>query len=223
MKAAARNLLSSLTEAFAFSSDPEKAAPMAKYMKNKFVYLGLPQPVRKALSKDFLKAARQLEASEILSMADHLWKKKEREYQYVAIELLLAARKQWDETFGQRFLEMVTEKSWWDSVDFIAVRLIGAYYAGGTVPAVMHEWLQSENSWQNRTALIFQLLYKEKTDLRFLQKAIHQLKHKNEFFIQKAIGWALRQQHRVNPVWVETVVEREGLKGLAKREALKHA
>ncbi|MCA0398683.1 MAG: DNA alkylation repair protein [Bacteroidetes bacterium] len=223
MTSAATNLLTSLTEAFEFSRNAAAAIPMAKYMKNNFPFLGLPQPVRKALSKEFLQDAKKLDAEDVLAIANKLWKKKEREYQYVAIELLIAGRKKWDEQFLTRFLEMITEKSWWDSVDFIAVRLIGPYFAAGGGPATLQPWLESDNIWQNRTALIFQLSYKEKTDLRFLQKAIKQLKHKDEFFVQKAIGWSLRQYHRIDPDWVAALVEKEGLKGLAKREALKHA
>jgi 3-methyladenine DNA glycosylase AlkD len=87
---------------------------------------------------------------------------------------------------------------------------------------ILLSWIRSDNIWQNRTALLFQLFYKEKTDSEFLFRAIDELKGKKEFFIQKAIGWSLRQYHRSAPEKVEAFVEASGISGLAKREALKH-
>jgi 3-methyladenine DNA glycosylase AlkD len=92
-----------------------------------------------------------------------------------------------------------------------------------TNPAVMQQWVKSENIWQNRTALIFQLNYKDRTDAAFLFAAIRALQHKKDFFVQKAIGWSLRQYYRTAPEKVEEFVEKAGLSGLARREALKHA
>ncbi|GAO44447.1 DNA alkylation repair protein [Flavihumibacter petaseus] len=224
MKKTTRALLDELQGAFDFHADPAKSEPMAKYMKNRFAYVGLPQPLRKELSADFLKQARSLESTEIIALAKTLWNLPEREYQYVAMELLHKAKKQWDNNFLELFLQLVTEKSWWDTVDFIAVRLVGGYFPpGGKVPAIMKQWARSEDIWQNRTALLYQLMHKEKTDTAFLFASIDQLKGKKEFFIQKAIGWTLRQYHRVDPETVEAFVERSGIAGLARREALKHA
>ncbi len=223
MKAATRQILLDLQEAFDFHRNPFVAAPMAKYMKDKFEYIGLPQPVRKSLAADFLKAAAKLDTTEILALTKALWKLKEREYQYTALDLLLKTKKKWDPDCLQIFLELVTRKSWWDTVDALATRMIGGYYAGQPLPDTMVQWVASDNIWQNRTALLFQMHYKENTDTAFLSDAILRLREKNDFFIQKAIGWALRQYHRTNPAWVEAMVENAALRGIAKREALKHA
>lgn len=82
-----------LQEAMEFHRDPEKAEQMARYMKGKFIYLGINQPIRKELSKPFIKAAKKLDMAEILQYAAELWELPEREYQYVAMELLYAERK----------------------------------------------------------------------------------------------------------------------------------
>lgn len=222
MKKETKRIFSQLIEAMEFNRNPLLAAPMAKYMKYKFDYLGINQPLRKALTRDFLKETKALDPEELLSLAKAIWTKPEREYQYVAIDLLHTAKKKWNKDFIAYFLQIVTEKSWWDSVDLIAIRLIGGYYASEPIPGVLKKWVLSENIWQNRTALLFQLMYKEAANTDFLQSSIAQLKPKKEFFIQKAIGWALRQHYRIDPAWVESIVETENLSGLARREALKH-
>lgn len=196
---------------------------MAAYMKNRFIYLGISQPLRKELSKPFLNQSKQLTMEAVLEMAKQLWILPEREYQYIAMELLYANRKKWNAESGKYFLQLVTDKSWWDSVDFIATKLVGIWMEKETNPAVMQKWVESDNIWQNRTALIFQLNYKDRTDAAFLFAAIRALQHKKEFFVQKAIGWSLRQYHRTAPERVEEFVEKTGLSGLARREALKHA
>lgn len=212
-----------LQEAMEFHRDPEKAAQMARYMKNKFIFLGINQPVRKDLSKPFIQASKSIDMAEILQQAADLWKLPEREYQYVAMELLYAGCKKWNKEAEKFFLALIRDKPWWDTVDFIAAKLIGGYLQHQTDRSIMKKWVASDNIWENRTALLFQLFYKEKTDSEFLFQAINQLKTNKEFFIQKAIGWSLRQYHRVAPEKVEAFVEASGITGLAKRESLKHA
>ena len=86
---------------------------------------------------------------------------------------------------------------------------------------LLNNWVDSENIWLNRSALLFQLNYKKITNEELLQNFIHRLKHKKEFFIQKAIGWVLRQYSKTNPQWVIKLVEEEAIIGLARREALR--
>lgn len=211
-----------LQEAMEFHRDPEKAEQMARYMKNRFPFLGIQQPLRKELSKPFVQTAKKLDMQEIIRQAGELWQLPEREYQYVAMELLSAGSKQWNPEAREFFLQLVTDKSWWDTVDFIAARLVGGWFREKNDREILLTWVSSDNIWQNRTALLFQLFYKEKTDSEFLFRAIAELKGKKEFFIQKAIGWSLRQYHRSDPEKVEAFVEAFGISGLAKREALKH-
>ncbi|WP_082038003.1 DNA alkylation repair protein [Flavihumibacter solisilvae] len=211
-----------LKSALDFHRDNDAAKAMAAYMKGHFEFFGIKQPVRKALSAEFIKANKKLEEKQVLRLADQLWKMSEREAQYIAMELLYAARKSRTEKSVTFYLDLVTRKSWWDTVDFIATRLIGESYQGERRPRVMLKWVKSENTWQNRTAILFQLNYKDKTDKELLFETLTALKHKKEFFIQKAIGWSLRQYYRTDPDAVNDFVEESGITGLAKREALKH-
>lgn len=223
MNKQSRELLAELEGALGNAASDELAIPMASYMKNKFAFLGIKQPERKKLAAPFLKKTRSLDNKEIIVIADALWEKKEREFQYLALELLYSRRKKWDNNFLPFFLSLVTRKPWWDTVDFIATKLIGDSLAEVNEPEEMKRFTASMNIWENRTAILFQLNYKEKTDSSFLYHVIRKLLYKRDFFIQKAIGWSLRQYYRTDPQSVEKFVEAAGITGLARREALKHA
>lgn len=210
-----------LKEAFEFHEDPARSVHMAAYMKNRFRFLGLSQPARKALSKPFLKEWATWDIAVVLEISSALWQLPQREYQYVAMDLLHRCKKSWTPGACELFKTFITDKSWWDTVDFIAARLIGGFLENKD-RAFLTDWVISENIWQNRTALLFQLFYKEKTDQAFLFNTIETLMPKPEFFIQKAIGWSLRQYHKTKPTAVEEFVEQHNLSGLARREALKH-
>jgi 3-methyladenine DNA glycosylase AlkD len=217
-----RKALKELTTAMEAHRHPAKAADMKRYLLNQFAFLGIQQPLRKQLSRGFINAAKTWEMHEVLQVADGLWEFGEREYQYIALELLYATRRQWDRACLPFFCKLVTRKSWWDTVDFIAPKLIGTSFADTKEPRQMKTWAASPNLWRNRTALLFQLQYKSETDHEFLFSIIRQLQHKKDFFIQKAIGWSLRQYYREDPVAVTRFIAASGISGLAKREALKH-
>jgi 3-methyladenine DNA glycosylase AlkD len=223
MQQKTRTILSELKEAMHFHKDVEQAIVMAKYMKNKFAFLGIQQPMRKELSADFIRSMRPLEPREIIATAAALWKLPEREFQYIGLELLYACRKKFDSDFLSLFGDLVVAKPWWDSIDFIATKLFGTYYQQTKSPPQMIAWSKSQDLWQNRVALLFQLNYKTATDTKLLFDIINRLKGNKDFFIQKAIGWSLRQYYRTDPKAVKAFVEQSGIEGLAKREALKHA
>lgn len=119
---------------------------------------------------------------------------------------------------------MIQQNSWWDSVDTIASRLAGEYFKKfpQQKEAIVLGWSNHENMWLNRTAILFQLSYKSETDEDLLFQVIKQHLHSGEFFIQKAIGWALRQYAYTQPESVKQFVAANELKPLSKREALKH-
>ena len=119
---------------------------------------------------------------------------------------------------------MITEKSWWDSVDTAAKYLLGEYLIAfpNETNKVIDRFSDSENMWLNRSAILFQLSYKQKTNADFLFRECIKHAHSKEFFIQKAIGWALRQFARHDPDWVRNFVAERPLAPLSKREALKH-
>jgi len=121
------------------------------------------------------------------------------------------------------FEYMVTHKSWWDTIDFIAVKLMGAYFKmyPEEIEVYIEKWLKSNNIWLQRCALLFQLKYKEGLDTNLLKYVINSLLGSKEFFINKAIGWVLREYSRTNPKWVREFVDKTELNPLSRREALR--
>jgi 3-methyladenine DNA glycosylase AlkD len=119
---------------------------------------------------------------------------------------------------------MITNKSWWDTVDFIATKLVGTYLV--LYPCerknYVNKWINSGNIWLQRTAILFQLKYKEQTDFELLTYIIRQLNHTDEFFINKAIGWALREYSKTNPVKVKEFIDSVQLSNLSIKEGSKY-
>ena len=120
--------------------------------------------------------------------------------------------------------EMIKQKSWWDSVDHIATWILGPYFQKypNQIKDVTFKWNQSENFWLQRSSIMFQKSYRSKTDTKLLTDYILHCAGSKEFFIQKAIGWALREYAKTNPDWVKKFVKTNELPVLSRREALKH-
>jgi len=209
---------------FETRQDPLKAEGMKRYMKDISPYLGIARPERDLLQKAWLAEAKSWKWAELESAAKLLWNKEEREYQYAAMDMLYAA-KAWKHEDAIKLLEwMLKTKSWWDTVDTIAARLVGPYFLEhkDKRDPWIEKWLNGENMWLQRTCLIFQLGYKNKTDFDLMKACILTLCGSKEFFIQKAIGWALRQYARTDGNAVIIFTENTELKPLSRREALKH-
>jgi 3-methyladenine DNA glycosylase AlkD len=117
----------------------------------------------------------------------------------------------------------ITEKSWWDTVDLLATRGVGVRLQNAPElrQEVIDQWRNAPNMWLNRTCLLFQLHYKKQTDTSLLADLCHQYAGSKEFFIQKAMGWALRHYSRTDAQWVMNFVEQQPLPALSKREALR--
>jgi 3-methyladenine DNA glycosylase AlkD len=142
----------------------------------------------------------------------------------VAVGLLGRANKEIPAGFIKTIEYMLTTKSWWDTVDIIAGGTVGVHFR--RFPAVrekyLAKWRASENFWLRRTTILFQLNYKKETDFDLLSEIIRENLDSKEFFINKAIGWALRQYARVDPTAVKKFVKSTALHPLSRREALKH-
>ena len=204
-------------------ADSERASEMAQYMKNQFPFYGIQKPLRTQLTKPFLTEARQGTWAEQQEVVRWLWQLPERENAYLALDLLYAIRSSWGEEVIDLLEELIVTRSWWDTVDLLAAKLTGAYFlqypiARGERTAA---WIGADNFWLQRSALLFQLSYKGQTDAELLFKYIRRVAHSREFFIQKAIGWALRQYSYTNPAGVRQFVESTALAPLSRREALK--
>jgi 3-methyladenine DNA glycosylase AlkD len=205
--------------------DNERASAMAAYMKNHFPFLGIPSPVRRAAVKQIPKP----ELAAVHAIARALWKRKEREYQYIAVDLLDALAKKLDASTTLMLVEeLALKKSWWDCVDALAG--VGSTVLRHNTDArdIVWTWSGHESFWVNRLAILHQNGWGEMTDEEVLFKLClaHTNAHANseEFFVRKAIGWALREYAWTNPEAVQTFVEthRTKLSTLSAREALKN-
>jgi len=118
---------------------------------------------------------------------------------------------------------MIVSNAWWDTVDFIAAGTLGRFFRmfPDLVTKLTKEWMVSGNIWLQRSCILFQLKYKKDTDTELLYSFIEKLTSSNEFFIQKSIGWALREYSKVNPPEVLRYTESTELKPLSRREALR--
>lgn len=148
----------------------------------------------------------------------------EREYQYCAVELLAFHKKLWSEHSILPIEHCIVQKSWWDTIDFIAAECTGPYFnrLPQQVKSVTGRWNTCNNIWLQRSSLLFQKSYKKNTDLELLTKYIKHLSGSKEFFIRKAIGWILREYAKTNPQWVIDFVGKHEISPLSKREVLKY-
>ncbi len=204
--------------------NPEQQVPMEAYMRNQFRFLGITSPERKQLMKDFFTHHHTPKKEDWFKTCNTLYFLPEREFQYLAMELAYRGRKHLSFKHISLFYDWLMYQSWWDTVDFIAPKLIGPLILDSRTEGeeIMRQWLTDDSFWIKRAALLHQLKYKEQMNEDFLFHAIDQLHTSTEFFIEKAIGWVLREYAKTNPLAVQKYVATHPLRPLSKREALKH-
>ncbi|WP_240189797.1 DNA alkylation repair protein [Bacillus sp. P14.5] len=205
-------------------ANKDNAEPMKAYMRNQFEFLGIRTPERKIVLREFLKENGAPSLEELPEIARTLWKQPEREFQYLALALLDKNRNRLQPEHLSLIEELIVTKSWWDTIDTIAARIAGFVIKKFPVEGgvFLEKWIASDNFWLNRTAILYQLSYKEETDEDKLFSYIKQHASSKEFFIEKAIGWALREYSKTAPEKVAGFIEEEELRPLSKREGLKH-
>ena len=217
--------VAAITDLFAAQSNAERAEPMSKYMRYKFPFLGIPKAEREILFKQLI-ATHGLPASEEMleDVVMDLWDLPEREYHYTALALLDKTAKTAPAGRIRLLAHLITDRSWWDTVDWLATRLVGSLLKQYPTLIETHpdDWMQSGNFWLHRVALIFQLNYRAQTDEARLYRYIEQLADEKEFFIRKAIGWSLREYAKTNPDSVRQFLQTHTLSPLSRREASKH-
>lgn len=214
-----------LEKVFRENANREMAIPMENYMKNNFLYLGIKTDARRALMLQVYNNNKAEVKTHYREICWKLFNKKEREFHICAIDLIQKEIKKKYLLEDQVLIEkLLVTHSWWDSVDTIAKYLLGGYLLQfpGELDAIIERFSNSENRWLNRSAIIFQLSYKEKTDFDLLKSECEKHKDSKEFFIQKAIGWALRDYSRFNPKGVLDFVNSTNLKPLSVREAIRN-
>lgn len=204
-------------------ADPLAAAPMKAYMRDQFPYLGIKTPGQRALLRDFISEQGLPALDELSGVLLGLWSLPEREFQYAALGLLGRFEQKLPAVFIDTIETLLTTKSWWDTVDFLATHTVGIHFH--RFPTVkelsLALWRQSDDFWLRRTCILFQNKYKTKTDFDLLKAIIKENLDSKEFFINKAIGWALREYTRVDPDGVRAFVAETPLAPLSAREALK--
>ena len=212
-------------EVFSAHRDPSRAEGMSAYMKNRFPFLGISSPDRRRLAHmAFAGLARPTE-EDLLDFCRACWRRPEREYQYAAIDQLRTATKRLSKGVLTELRWMIVTKPWWDSCDPLAGTVVGGIVRRYPEAAsTMEEWICDETLWLRRAALLHQLKWKEDCDQERLFRFCRLTMEEKDFFIRKAIGWALRQHARVAPEDVSRFLteNRDRLSGLSFREAAKH-
>lgn len=211
-----------IIQTFYAAANPDKAGAMAAYMKNLFPYLGLQKPERAELAREFLKQKKK-ESGIDFAFIERCFTLPEREFSYLALDYLDTVKARLapeDIPFIER---LVQTRPWWDTVDTISA------IAGDLLrrfPDIRENtasrWMVSGNLWLRRVSLIFQLKYKADTDTALLERAILANCGTTEFFLNKAVGWALREYSKANPDWVRAFIASHTLHPLSVREGSKY-
>jgi 3-methyladenine DNA glycosylase AlkD len=218
---------SRVADALRDAGDPARREPMAAYMKDHFVFLGMPAPVRERMTRAVFNDLPRPGAADVIAFAEAMWELPEREYQYVGTGLLHRYEKLLTPNALVPLERLITTKSWWDTVDELAGHPVGSIV--GRHPeqrVVMDRWLVSDNLWLARTAILHQIHLPDDTDETWLFDACSTRATDTEFFIRKAIGWALRSHAHRGPAHADAVRAflarpESKLSGLSQREALK--
>jgi 3-methyladenine DNA glycosylase AlkD len=217
--------ITDLESAYKKNKHSENAILMANYMKNHFSFFGIKAEQRRKIFNDICKSNSEELALHAREIAWALFNKEQRELHYCAIEILIHyLKKNYVKEDIELIEKLLVRNSWWDSVDTISKYILGDYltcFPEETEP-VITKFSSSENLWLNRSVLLFQLSYKKNTNAEILFSECRKHSQSKEFFIQKAIGWALREYGKSNPELVKNFVEINPLKPLSKKEALKN-
>jgi 3-methyladenine DNA glycosylase AlkD len=215
--------LHTLVNKFNENKNNAVALGQKKYLLNKFEFLGIKTPLRKELLNAHLRKFGNPEKANIQNYVNCLWNLNEREFQYLAVNLTERIAKEFNKEDIMIIEYMIENKSWWDSVDSV-IRLNKVYFEKfpDEINARTGKWINSDNFWYQRSALLFQLNFRDAMDEELMFDYILRVKDSTEFFVQKAIGWILRQYSKFCPEAVIEFVNNHELAALSKREALKH-
>ncbi|HET7230159.1 MAG TPA: DNA alkylation repair protein [Longimicrobium sp.] len=221
-------LLARLRAALAAAGDVERAAGARAYMKSAMPYHGVPATPQRAIFRDVFAELAFTSADAWRETVLHLWRNAEyREERYAALWLAgdrRAAKFQAMESLPM-YEELIVTGAWWDYVDDVATHRLPVLLRRhpAEMKREMRKWSVDENLWKRRASILCQLPMKGETDLDLLRDCIAPSLGSREFFLRKAIGWALRQYARTDAAWVERYVRQHAadLSPLSKREALK--
>ena len=212
-----------LKNSFEINKDDKNAVSMSAYMRNQFKFYGIATPKRKTIYKDFLKAEKSKGVID-WDLLDKCFADEHREFQYLVSDYLLFMKQYVTFEDMPKIKNYITNKSWWDTIDFLCKVIGNVGLRDNRIKGLMVEWSEDENFWVRRTAIEHQLGLKDKTDTELLEKIITNCFGSNEFFINKAIGWALREYSKTDPEWVRAFIEKhkKEMNSLSIRESSKY-
>ena len=224
-----------MLEALAGAGDPERALGQQAYMKSSIPYRGITSPELRHLLRplladpDLAPTTRAEWEADVRGLWDHPAYREER-YAALALTGHRAAHGWQDPQALDLYRHLVETGAWWDLVDPVAADRVGPILLRHreAVTPVIRRWAVDDDLWVRRTAVLAQLKHHEETDLDLLAEVLdanlEDSLHGTDFFVRKAVGWALRQHARTDPEWVRAYVRSRGerLSGLSRREALKH-
>ena len=216
------NLLDLITD-FEENRNELLAESMSKYMQDKFRFLGIRGATRTEIYKKYFPDARKTKVID-WDFVESCWNKEEREFQYVVVYYLKAMQKFLKREDISKLKYLIVTKSWWDTVDLLA-KVIGSLVIRiEGYDQIMLEWSKDSNIWLRRVAILYQLSLKDKVDEIILDKILVNNLGDNEFFINKAVGWALRDYSKYNPEWVREFIKKnkDNMANLSIREASKY-
>jgi len=215
--------LQPLEEHFRLAANPTNAAAMQRYMKYVAPFFGLKTPIRRTLLHAHVKQQGLPPMAELPAIVRSAFSQCEREWHYSGMDLLMSMAKKLGPEHLPLLEELITTKSWWDTVDALATNVVGVVLKRHPkeIPYWNEHWVMGEDMWLVRTSILFQLKWKHDTDQALLFGNIERHAGHRDFFIRKAIGWALRQYGRTDPEAVRAFVETRTLSPLSVREALR--
>lgn len=220
------DLVSHAQRRLAEEANPRDAISMAAYMKTEQPFYGVKTPPRRAIAREIAQRFSPVTVRDYEAAVWALWELPHREEQYLAVDVARLWSSFIEPPRLPLYRRMIRDGAWWDTVDAIAAKLVGRLVREHRkrLSPVMHAWIDDGDMWIRRSALICQLGHKADTDAAMLFEFCRRRAHEQEFFIRKAIGWALREYARTDPAAVRSFVAEMGeeLSGLSRREATKH-
>lgn len=217
-----REFLELLKSSFEKIENTEYAEAQRKYMRGQYEYYGIKAKPRQDIIKNLMRQEGVFHGEELTEFCEICYGEPTRDLHYSALQMTEKVIKKQKEDFIKTLEFMIIENSWWDTVDWLA-KIVGMHFKRfpHLIKPYTEGWIESENMWLQRVAIIFQLFYKQDTNTEMLFDYIRRHSDSKEFFIQKAMGWALRQHSRTDAKLVRTFIESEELPKLTVKEGLR--
>lgn len=212
-----------ISDAFQILSDEKKAAQMSAYMRNQFRFFGIQTPKRRSVYKSLITGDLKTGKPD-WSLLDKCWEDEHREFQYFVVDYLSGFKKILTFADIPRLERYVRTKQWWDTIDGLHSIFGNIGLSDKRIDRLMLEWAEDKDFWVRRIAIDHQLQRKELTDTVLLERILQRNLGSREFFINKAIGWSLREYSKTDAEWVRGFMERnrEKMSPLSIREGSKY-